>query len=112
MMDSIGERIKSIIAFLDGAAREAIYCVYVHITPDERRYVGMTSKDPKARWRNGYGYENNASFFEAIMQYGWANIEHEIVFAGLTEAEARQAEKKLIDAYQTRKRAFGFNTYR
>lgn len=35
---------------------DSCYSVYVHTTPNGKRYVGMTSRDLSARWRNGLGY--------------------------------------------------------
>lgn len=33
------------------------YCVYMHTSPSEKRYIGITSQSPEARWRkNGAGY--------------------------------------------------------
>lgn len=35
---------------------DSCYSVYVHTTPNGKRYVGMTSQEPFVRWRNGLGY--------------------------------------------------------
>ena len=40
-------------------------------------------------------------FFD-IVQYGWNNIEHEVLFTGLSEAAAKIKERELI-------KSFGFN---
>lgn len=45
------------------------YTVYIHITPNNKYYVGITSKDVNIRWRNGNGYSNNSHFFNTINKY-------------------------------------------
>ena len=69
-----------------------MYTVYKHTTPSGKIYIGITSNDPKYRWKNGYGYMNNKYFFNAIKKYGWNNISHEILFTGLSEEEAYSKE--------------------
>ena len=32
------------------------FCVYEHVFPNGKRYIGITSKKPEARWENGSGY--------------------------------------------------------
>lgn len=33
------------------------FCVYEHLFPNGKRYIGITSKNPKARWENGNGHD-------------------------------------------------------
>lgn len=33
-----------------------IWTVYEHISPSNKIYVGITSRNPKHRWDNGKGY--------------------------------------------------------
>ena len=48
------------------------YCVYVHTNKfNGKKYVGITSMNPKDRWKNGNGYSNNSYFTNAIRKYGW-----------------------------------------
>lgn len=84
------------------------YCVYVHTTPSNRRYVGI-SCDPVKRWRNGKGYEYNYLFYRAIKKYGWDNIKHEILFENLTLEEAKAIEKKLIVEWNLTDHRYGLN---
>lgn len=79
-----------------------IWTVYIHIIPKEisdydydKYYVGITSQSVKRRWRDGNGYRNQP-FYRAIQKYGWDNIEHEIIASHLTENEAKEFEKRLI----------------
>ena len=79
------------------------FCVYEHLFPNGKRYIGITSKNPKARWENGAGYdkERQPVVYNAIQKYGWNNIEHNILFTDLTEEEAKEKEKELIKEYHT-----------
>lgn len=84
------------------------YTVYCHISPSGKRYIGITSKVPEKRWDNGRGYRGPA-FKHAIDKYGWDNIEHIILATGLSQEEAFQMEKDLIEKYQTRDSKYGYN---
>lgn len=72
------------------------YCVYLHTSPTNKYYVGITKQNPLKRWANGRGYCKNKHFYKAILKYGWDNFKHEIVFSGITKDEAIQYEKYLI----------------
>lgn len=84
------------------------YCVYIHTTPNNKRYVGISQNYIK-RWKNGVGYKKNKHFYSAIEKYGWDNIKHEIVAEGLSLAEAERMEIELIKKYQSNNREFGYN---
>lgn len=81
-----------------------IWTVYIHIVPKsisdydyDKYYVGITSKSVEERWKNnGHGYRTQL-FYNAIKKYGWNNIEHYIIAEHLTEYEAKEFEKVLID---------------
>ncbi len=88
---------------------ERNYCVYMHTTPSNKRYVGLTSQDPIVRWQNGNGYRFNEYFYRAINKYGWDNIEHEILFTCLTKTEACEKEIEMIKYYKSDNRDFGYN---
>ena len=87
------------------------YCVYVHILPNQKRYYGITSQDPKKRWgRNGYGYkQKNLTFYNAIVDVGWDNISHLIIADNLTKKEATELEEQLIREYKTYDSNYGYN---
>lgn len=85
------------------------YCVYKHTAPNGKVYIGITSKSPKKRWRNGGGYYQNAHFKNAIDAYGWDNIRHEIIIDGITKEEACEIEKDLIAKYKSNLREHGYN---
>lgn len=86
-----------------------MYCVYIHTSPNGKRYVGITSKKPEIRWKNGKGYSHNKHFTNAINKYGWDNFKHEIFAKNLTEEEAQKIEKELIEKYNTFDSDYGYN---
>lgn len=85
------------------------YCVYKHIAPDGRIYIGITSQKPKARWQSGNGYKGNSYFTRAIEKYGWHNFSHTIIADRLSEDAAKSIEICLISSYRSNNRKYGFN---
>ena len=77
------------------------YCVYMHVSPAGKKYIGLTSMAPEERWHNGKGYKNNPYFSAAIEKYGWDNFEHVIIATNLTQEEACKMETELIIKYNT-----------
>ena len=84
------------------------YYVYVHTCPDGKRYVGQTSNSPEVRWKEGFGYRTQTTFFTAIVKFGWLNIKHEIIKVGSRE-EMFELERSLIERYRTTDPKFGYN---
>ena len=79
-----------------------MYFVYMHKLPNGKVYIGITGKeDPKDRWHNGCGYKNNKRFFNAIIKYGWDNIDHLILAEGLSLEDAEKMEVELIRIYDS-----------
>ena len=58
---------------------------------------------------NGYGYTNNKHFYSAIKKYGWDNIEHIVVKAGMSKEDACTLEQDLIKRYDATNREKGYN---
>lgn len=85
------------------------YTLYKHTLPDGKIYIGCTSRSPEDRWKYGFGYYNNKPFHEAIMFYGWGNIDHEIIATGLDREQAFRIEHELIVAAKSNDPAFGYN---
>lgn len=87
------------------------FYVYIHVNKiNQKKYVGMSKRDnPNKRWKNGRGYTYNKHFNDAIKKYGWDNFEHLIFASDLTEQEASEIEKRLIDKFQTTDRTHGYN---
>lgn len=86
------------------------YSVYIHTTPNGKKYIGITTQKPEDRWINGLGYKKNTHFYRAIKKYGWNNINHEILFINLLESEATEIEKELIKKYKTMNPNYGYNS--
>lgn len=86
------------------------YSVYMHIFPDGKRYVGMTSAKPvEKRWGpNGCFYQTQ-SVYKAILACGWDNVIHEIVYRDIPFQEAEERERELIQKYNTTDSENGYN---
>lgn len=86
------------------------YCVYIHLNKkNNKKYIGITSQKPEARWSNGNGYKANNHFYSAIQKYGWDNFEHIIFKNNLTKEEACELEIQLIKKYNTMNSNYGYN---
>jgi len=85
------------------------YYVYMHIAPNNKKYVGITKQNPTSRWKNGYGYTSSPHFYNAILKYGWDNIEHIILASNLSLENACEMEKELIAKYNLTNRENGYN---
>ena len=85
------------------------YTLYLHIVPNGKVYVGITSVPVKERWLSGHGYRNNPYFQNAIIKYGWDNIEHIIILEHLSKEWACQLEKLFIQLYRSNNKDFGYN---
>lgn len=85
--------------------------VYMHTSPNGKRYIGITCQDNLyRRWgSNGCGYADNEHFWRAIKKYGWNNFIHEVLFEDLTEKEAKQKEIELIAFYDSTNPNNGYN---
>lgn len=97
---------------------EKKWCVYMHISPSSKRYIGITGKDPIVRWgKNGFRYleKKNGKYrhpamANALLKYpNWDEWEHHILFKNLTEKQAKAIEKHLIQTYNTRNYQYGYN---
>lgn len=87
------------------------FYVYVHTNKiNNKKYFGITGQIPSRRWRNGKGYKHCIKFHHAILKYGWDSFYHEILFEGLSEAEAHAKEIELIKEFRTTESEYGYNT--
>ena len=85
------------------------YFVYIHtVLKNNKKYVGLTTQNPKKRWGNGKAYKRQKVFYNAILKYGWENVSHQ-VFKCDTEAEMKYLERYLIAYYNTTDRRYGYN---
>ena len=85
------------------------YTVYIHRTPNDKYYVGITKQTVEGRWKNSLGYQTQTLFWRAIQKYGWDNIEHIIVAEKLTRDDACKLEIELIAKYQSNNPKYGYN---
>lgn len=81
--------------------------VYIHTTPDGKRYVGATHRDPNRRFANGFGYKYQF-FYQAVLKFGWENISHQLYEVD-TEEELKYLERYLISYYDTTNPEKGYN---
>lgn len=89
---------------------ERNYKLYVHISPNGKRYYGITNRDKcEYRWNSGKGYYKNKHFTNAINKYGWDNFEHIVLFNNLTKEEACLLEQMYIALYDTMNPKYGYN---
>lgn len=84
------------------------YIVYVHISPSNKLYIGITSKTLDERAKKGRNYQGQY-FSRAIQKYGWDNIQHIVLLEGLSKEVACECEKYLIAKYQTNNSKYGYN---
>lgn len=86
------------------------YCVYCHTNKyNGKKYVGMTCQKPEQRWRNGTRYTENRDFTKDILEYGWHNFIHEILYTNLSKEQAEEIERKLITEYRSNDSEYGYN---
>lgn len=86
------------------------YIVYMHISPSNKKYIGITKHDnPNKRWLNGKGYRGNKYFTRAINKYGWDNFEHIVIARELLEDEAKWLEIELIKVNNSTNPNKGYN---
>lgn len=98
-------------------SKDANWCVYIHISPSNKAYVGIACNKPEDRWRNGLGYLKKTKYGDyqqpaianAIMKYGWNNFEHIIWADKLTKDQACKYEILLIALFDTRNKKYGYN---
>ena len=88
---------------------ESVYTVYMHKSPNNKKYIGITSTTLHQRWQGGTGYRCNQAFYSDIQRYGWDNIKHYKVFVTSDESLARDVESYLIQQYKTYKKSKGYN---
>lgn len=95
----------------------ASYYVYKHTFPNDKVYIGITSRKPEARWgRDGKGYRRKIKgkwiqplMARATLKYKWDDIKHEVLFEGLTKEEAEAKEIELIAFYKSDDPEHGYN---
>ena len=87
------------------------YCIYMHISPSGKKYIGQTMQthNLNIRWGNGNGYKRQTYFYHAIQKYGWDNFEHKIIESGLPIEEVDAREKYWIEHFKSNQKQYGYN---
>lgn len=88
---------------------ERNYTVYMHLFPNGKVYIGITSLRTFERWCGGHGYSGQPLMWNAIQKYGWKNIDHVILADGLTKEEAEAMEIIEIKKHKANRRSHGYN---
>lgn len=86
-----------------------MYSVYIHVLPNNKKYVGTTKQEPKLRWQSGLGYRKNKEFSKDIKKYKWENIKHLIIGYFDNCEDAYLLEQELIRKYKTTNKEYGYN---
>lgn len=89
--------------------RPHTYSVYIHESPDGKRYVGMTQYKLSRKWRMGDGYMSNKDLYSDIVEYGWDCFAHYLVMETSDRDEAESAVNALIKKYKTYDPEYGYN---
>lgn len=109
---AIQQSVNAVMRFKERKKAEAspkTYTVYMHVLPNSKRYIGMTSTSLKERWGRGSGYSHSESLYLDIKRYGWENIKHYKIIETPDENEAREVESFYIQKYQTFVKSKGYN---
>ena len=85
------------------------YSVYMHVFPDGKRYIGMTSQTLSRRWGNGHGYDDQSDVSLAIATYGWDSVEHYLLYDNLTKEQALTRWEEAVLFYRTYNPDYGYN---
>jgi len=85
------------------------YILYMHIFPNNKKYIGITKRKVEERWINGNGYKKQKIVYNAIKKYGWENIKHIIILNNLSFKNACKKEIEYIQKYNTTNIEFGYN---
>lgn len=82
------------------------WTVYIHISPSNKVYVGITKRTLSQRFKNGEGYISCPLFYKAIQKYGWNNFQHIIILENISQSEAKYTEKYLIRWYKMHNQSY------
>lgn len=85
------------------------YSVYMHVTPEEKLYIGMTQNIEQRYGYKGNGYREQADFLKAIKKYDWSNIDHKVIASNLSKEEAEKLEHEAIVTLNTKEDGYNHN---
>ena len=88
-----------------------MYTIYIHKFPNNKVYVGCTAQRLEWRFgRNGEGYKDASKIWAAIQEFGWDNVQHEVLATTSSRFEASKLEQHYIAQYKSAEDEFGYNT--
>lgn len=83
---------------------DKLFSVYTLYNPiSQKYYVGITSQNPKDRWKRGRAYSHNIHLTRAVEKYGWETFEKNVIATNLPFEVAARFEQRLIrecDSYK------------
>lgn len=87
------------------------YKVYIHTTPSDKKYVGITKLSIISRLggAKGTNYRQCPAFYNAIQKYGLEAIKTEVIKDNLNKEDAEKMECQLIAKYNTTDSKYGYN---
>ena len=90
-----------------------MYTVYQHRNlKNGKSYIGMTSREPKKRWRSGWGYKNNLRMWSDIQNSDWnKDWEHNIIGKFEDKQEALNIEEMFIWLFDSTNEGYNISTY-
>ena len=90
-----------------------MFTVYAHRNlKNGKSYVGMTSRKPNERWRNGKGYKNNLRMWKDIQNSDWnKDWEHNIIGKFEDKQEALNIEEMFIWLFDSTNEGYNISTY-
>ena len=93
--------------------KEVTYTVYQHRNlKNDKSYIGMTSREPKKRWKSGWGYQNNSQMWNDIMESNWnTDWEHNILGQFENKQEALNVEEMFIWLFDSTNDGYNTSTY-
>ena len=91
-----------------------MYTVYRHYNRlTNKSYIGMTSQEPKRRWRSGKGYKNNLRMWNDIQNSDWnTDWVHEILCENVSNREeAEYLESLFISWFDSINKGYNTSAY-
>ena len=96
-----------------GREKEVMFTVYQHRNlKNGKSYIGMTSQNPKKRWNNGWGYQNNSKMWNDIQNSDWnKDWKHNVIGQFEDKQEALNLEEMFIRLFDSINEGYNTSTY-
>ena len=89
--------------------KQRLWHVYAHVSKiDGKKYIGMTCRDPKERWRPIY-YVYSPIFYRAIEEHGFDSFWHVVLVSVDTREKANYFERYFVKYWDTQNLEHGYN---